>query len=535
VTVVDSTAPATLQVQDTIRFSGVFQRRAPTARLLDLRGQPLPTSAIVWRSEADSIVGVQTQGGFTLVARAEGATRVIATVARASGQPLVDTTYAVVAPVFVSMTIERSSEGVLIGEERQLTVRAADSASTFRALPDSLLRRVVWRSLSPNVATVDTTGRLRGIAAGVTLTEASLPALGLRDTMTFAVSRPYPLPGAQIAARLFAGPGFETLAATPDGGAHYAIERGPRQSQALRALTPEGAGRWERQIGFSARALSAGRDGRVYFQDGELLRGFARDGAELFPAGLPCTNAFGGYAVDDGGTIYCARADSLVAYAPTGTVRWARPAPGAQAVGVGGPDRVYAAGRGGAAYTRDGARLWESEVGGGSLFAGAVDAEGAVYFTRLDGSLGAIGPDGRLRWQVPDVRGTLAIAPGGTLLIAESGGRRMLSALRTADGVGRWRVFNDAMLSGGMPHVGADGRVYVTSACHIHVFDLASGDVLGRSPERACSESGTAFVDGRLYVATFGAIGAVTLPTRPGSEWSQLGGNAGRTRSTEPR
>lgn len=534
VAVVDSTAPATLQVQDTVRFSGLFQRRVPAVRLLDLRGQVLPTSAITWRSEAETTVLV-ARDGFALISQSSGATRVIATVMRANGAPLVDTVHAVVTPVVAAIVLERRYESLLIGEEAALRVQGRDSAGTLRDLPDSLRTRVTWRSQSPQVATVDATSRLRGIAQGATVVEVSLPSLGLRDTVTFAVSRRYDLPNAHVFSATITGFGMEEFAMNPDGSALYIIESGARARRTLSALAPDGTLRWQYPLGPVARQLSVGGDGTVYFQDGSLLRAYGREGQELYPAGLPCGASAPNYAVDSGGVVYCARPDSLVAYARDGAVLWSQAVIGAQAVVVGGQDRVYAYGRGITAFTRAGTKRWERDAGGALLTVGAVDAEGALYFTRLDGSLGAVGPDGQLRWQVPDVRGTLAIAPGGTLIIAESGGRRMVSALRTADGVGRWRVFNEAMLSGGRPHVGDDDRLYVASACDVHVFDVRSGDVLGRTAGRLCSGTGTSFIVGRLFLADNRNIEVLTLPTRPGSEWSQLWGNAGHTRGPEPR
>ena len=531
VTVVDSTAPATLQVQDSMRFDGLSQWLEPTARLLDLRGQPLPTTAVTWRSESDSVVRVVMGGVPRFVSQAPGTTRIIATLTRPGAEPLVDTIQIVVRPILVALVVGGTSGSLLEGEETVLAVSSRDVTGNVRALPDSLRARVVWRSLAPTIATVDADGRVRGIAQGSAPVEASLATLGLRDSVTVAVARRYDLASADVYATGRINPGLMSFAATPDGSNLFTIENGIRNDQTLAAITPAGVVRWQRRIGSSSRQLTAGREGSSYFLDGNLLRGYHRDGDELYPLGLPCE----AYAVDASATIYCTRADSLVAYSPAGSVLWNRAAPGAREVVVGGRDAVYAYGRGLTAFSRDGSPRWAYDVGGAQIFVGAVDAEGAVYFNAQDNSLSALGPDGRLRWKVPDVRGAMAIAPGGTLLIAENG-RRMLSALRTADGVGRWRVFNDAMGSGGLPHVADDGRVYVAGACEVHVWELASGTVLGRTAARVCPNSGgTAFVPRRLYFASFGGIRSVDIPAAPGSEWSQLYGNAGKTRGPEQR
>ena len=527
VTVVDSTAPATLQVQDSMRFEGLSQWKEPTARLLDLRGQPLPTTAVTWRSEADSVVRVVVGGAPRFVSQAPGMTRIIATLTRAGAEPLVDTIQVVVRPVLVGLVIGGSSGSLLEGEETALSVSSRDVTGNVRALPDSLRARVVWRSLAPAVATVDDGGRVRGLAQGSAPIEASLASLGLRDSVTVAVARRYDLVSADVYATGRINPGLMSFATTPDGSTLFTIENGLRNDQTLAALTPAGAVRWQRRIGSSSRQLAVGRDGSAYFLDGSLLRGYGRDGGELYPAGLPCES----YAMDAAATIYCVRVDSLVAYSPAGSVLWSRSAPGARDVVVGGRDAVYAHGRGVTAFSRAGTPLWTYDTGGAHVFVGAVDAEGALYFNTPDNWLTALAPDGRLRWRVPDVRGAMVIAPGGTLLIAE-GGRRMLSALRTADGVGRWRVFNDAMGNGGVPHLADDGRVYVASVCEVHVWDLATGAVLGRTAARVCVNSGgTAFVSRRLYLSDFYGIKSLEIPAAPGSEWSQPFGNAGKTRS----
>ena len=527
VTVADSAAPARLQVQDSMRFDGLLQWQAPAVRLLDLRGQPLPSTAVTWRSESGSVVHIVTRDASPwFVSQAPGAARVIATLARPGAEPLVDTVNIVVRPILVSLVIGRRTESVLEGEAALLSVRTRDVTGHVDTLPDSLRTRVTWRSLSPAIATVDAGGQARGVAQGSTIVEASLAPLGLRDTVTLAVSKRYDLASRSVYATGLINPGLMWFATTPDGSALFTLEHNPRNDQTLKSLTPAGAVRWQRRIGTSSGQLAVGGDGSSYFLDGSLLRGFDRDGRERFPAGLPCQ----AYAVDGAAVIYCVRADSLVAYAPNGHVRWSGPAPGARSVVVGSREAVYAQGRGVTAFTRDGTRLWTYDAGGAQVGVGAVDAEGALYFNGPDGSLTALSPEGRLRWKVPDVRGAMAIAPGGTLIVAEEG-RRMLSALRTADGVGRWRVFNDAMGSGGLPHVADDGRVYVASFCEVHVWALASGAVLGRTAARVCVNSGTAFVPGRLYLADYRGINSVEIAAAPGSEWSQLFGNAGKTRT----
>jgi hypothetical protein len=61
--VVDSAAPARLEVQDTVRFSAVFQHRVPSVRLVDLRGRALDAAGVAWQSESESVVGVLAPPG----------------------------------------------------------------------------------------------------------------------------------------------------------------------------------------------------------------------------------------------------------------------------------------------------------------------------------------------------------------------------------------------------------------------------------------------------------------------------------------
>lgn len=123
---------------------------------------------VEWRSAAPAVAAVDSAGVVRGVS--PGVAAVIAT---SRGTPaLADTTPVTVTavPVVRGVVVTPGSDTVVVGGTRPLAaVVDADSG---------LSRAVAWRSSAPAVATVDSTGRVRGVAVG----SATITALSVADT-----------------------------------------------------------------------------------------------------------------------------------------------------------------------------------------------------------------------------------------------------------------------------------------------------------------------------------------------------------------
>lgn len=123
---------------------------------------------VAWRSASPAVATVDSTGVVRGVS--PGVAPVIAT---SRGTPaLADTTPVTVTavPVVRSVVVTPESDTVVVGGTRPLAVVVdADSG---------LSRAVTWRSSAPAVATVDSTGRVRGVAVG----SATITALSVADS-----------------------------------------------------------------------------------------------------------------------------------------------------------------------------------------------------------------------------------------------------------------------------------------------------------------------------------------------------------------
>ena len=521
---VDSSAPATLELPDTIRFHVVYQMIAPPVRLLDLRGRALDPAAVQWRVENDSIVAVwrppsAPASATTLMARSPGATRVIATLPRAQGAALADTAWAVWAPVYERLWLVTGQHSLLVGQALTLAPVLIDSADAMLPLPDTVRARTQWRSSRPDVVRVDDRGRLTALARGNAVIEATIPSLGFRDTTLVGVTAAAELPTAAWAPSV----GSLDLLASPDGKAFYAQGRAPRNNT-VQGYSASGALLWERSTQASRPLRSVARDGTLYYETNGL-HAVRPDGTERWTA--PCTGpvALGG---DD--TVYCADTASVRALSPDGVERWRVAVRDVERLVVAGRDRVYAIDRvfpGGTTVTAlspAGTVLWRRPTRQDFLISVAADADGALYLSYAGWRTEAIAPDGTVRWELSGVRGDLAIGHDRTLVVAREYG--LVTAVRLADGATRWST-RDFTIGRGLPYVASSGRLYLTNACWVHTLDGRTGEVIGRTTEKLCG-SDALLLPGRLYLGN--QYHQLPSPDeRPGSEWSQFGADASRS------
>lgn len=521
---VDSSAPATLQVPDTIRFGGQGQNIVPEIRLLDLRGRPLDPARVQWRPRNDSIVGVWQPAGYIarLIASRPGATWVIATVPRAEGAALVDSTWAVWAPVFERLWITTMQYNLLMGQTSQVRAVLIDTSEAMHPIPDSLSGRVVWSSDRPEVARVDAQGRVTAVAPGNAILTMTIPPLGFRDTTLVGVARVADIPFASWRDPWMCA-GSNCQMASPDGETLFIHSQGYRDGS-IGAFSADGQLLWTRPADRNPTLRAVGRDGTLYYERSGL-HAVRRDGADRWTA--PCTGAV---ALGSDDTVYCADSSAIYAVSPAGTVLWRRERQGVVRLAVTEQGRIYSVEyvyrRGSmlAGLARDGTVLWERDPGDGPMSL-AVDAEGTLYLSYFGYRTEAVAPDGTVRWVIPGVRGELAIGPDRTLIMAREYG--LVTAFRQSDGRERWST-RDFTIDHGAPYVSSSGRLYVATGCFVHTLDARTGAVLGRTSEGRCTGYlPYLFVPGRLYLG--GSYYRLPAGEGPGSEWAQPGGDAGRS------
>jgi outer membrane protein assembly factor BamB len=454
---------------------------------------------------------------------------VIARVPRPKGDPLVDTVWAVYAPVYERLWFIRMQSSLLLGQTVQLHAFLVDTSEAMLPIPDTLRARMVWRSNRPDVVRVDERGHVTAVSRGNAVVEASIPSLGVRDTTLVGVTVAADLPYAEWL-RPGSGPSDGQLSdvlTSPDGQTLYVYYQRYRTGE-IKAFTSDGTELWSRATGRLAVPLRAvGRDGTLYYEE-RGLHAVRRDGSERWTA--PCTGAV---ALGNEGAVYCADSAAVYAISSEGTVLWRRERPGVHLLAATSRDRIYAAGNGGTvtALSRDGTVLWQRPMQNDGVTALAVDSEGALYLSFWSWKTEALAPDGTVRWQLPGVRGELAIGPDRTLILAREFG--VVTAVRLPDGTERWSI-RDFTIGRGAPYVGSSGRLYVATDCWVHTLDARTGEVLGRTSEGHCQGYlRHGLVAGRLYLGA--AYWQLLTPGEgPGSEWSQPAGNASRSWRVDP-
>jgi hypothetical protein len=142
-----------------------------TAVVTDANNVPLTNPTITWSTTTPSVVSVV---GGNVTSTAVGSGAVIATSGSAA-----DTAVVLSRQIAATLTVTPSPVAVMVGETQQLTAAAADSNGV--ALPASA---VTWTSASQAIATVSTSGLVRGESAGATTVTAAAPGRSMDVPVT---------------------------------------------------------------------------------------------------------------------------------------------------------------------------------------------------------------------------------------------------------------------------------------------------------------------------------------------------------------
>lgn len=167
-----------VQVTPETMTLGVGQRQPIFAAAYDRQGNLLVSAKFAFRSSDTAIARVSREGTVEGVAaglakieaRVQGRRASVAVLVTGSGGQAGDAAGAL-------LTLEPASAILLPGESLQLTPQALSDSG---APPD--LGRVTWKSLKPEVATVDSAGVVTGVAPGKTIVQATA-ADGLMATV----------------------------------------------------------------------------------------------------------------------------------------------------------------------------------------------------------------------------------------------------------------------------------------------------------------------------------------------------------------
>lgn len=175
---------AEVQVTPETMTIGVNQKQTIFAAAYDRQGNLIPTAKFTfWSSDTmiarvgrdGTVLGVQP-GLAKVEARVQGRRASLAVLVT-GGPELVDK-----APPGAVLTLDPARATLLPGENLRLLSKAALADGT-----DLPLTRITWTSLNPDIATVDTTGVVTGVAVGNGAVQATT-ANGLTDTVLVEVA-----------------------------------------------------------------------------------------------------------------------------------------------------------------------------------------------------------------------------------------------------------------------------------------------------------------------------------------------------------
>jgi uncharacterized protein YjdB len=146
-----------------------------TATPLDAGGNPVqlgPGQSLVWASSNTSVASVTQAGVVTAVA--PGTADITATVQPDNVTGTLP--MRVLAPV-TTVNVTLSTDSIDVGQTSQATAALEDASGS-----PVVGRQVTWSSSDPNVATVDASGLVTGVAAGSVTITASVPLDGVSGT-----------------------------------------------------------------------------------------------------------------------------------------------------------------------------------------------------------------------------------------------------------------------------------------------------------------------------------------------------------------
>jgi uncharacterized protein YjdB len=173
VTANPGTVPARVAVEpETATLDAIGAGAQLGATVYSAAGTAMSGVAVSWSSLDAGVATVDGAGRVT--AKATGTARVVATAGA-----LADTAAVTVRQVVASVTVSPSAPGVQAGQSQQLTAAAKDAGGY-----DVPGVAFAWTSSNPAAATVDGSGTVRGVAAGVSYVTAAAAGKSATATVT---------------------------------------------------------------------------------------------------------------------------------------------------------------------------------------------------------------------------------------------------------------------------------------------------------------------------------------------------------------
>lgn len=190
-----------------------------------------------------------------------------------------------------------------------------------------------------------------------------------------------------------------------------------------------------------------------------------------------------------------------------GSIKWSIPVQSSSSPAIAADGTLYMCGVG--AINPDGTLKWATDKGAGTP---AISSDGTIYMPGgKDDRLYALNPDGTMKWVFKadgQLLGSPTIGSDGTIYFSCSSGRHWLYAL-TPDGIERWsQTLATGLGSSSSPAIGADGTVY----CFKHGSSSGElGGLFAINPDGSIkwcySQEGTTSpvvgIDGAIYYGTW--------------------------------
>ncbi|MGH2396400.1 MAG: hypothetical protein ACRDFW_05310 [bacterium] len=155
----------TVSLSDTLIFNSLYDMMALHAIVVDRLGLPVPAAVVKWESLSPDIVSVDSSG--RVVARSNGITAI-----RLAARGAVREQQVRVGQIAATLRVGIAAPMIAAGDEVQLTGILTDSNDFTLERP-----QIRWTSLYDSVASIDSSGVLRGHHAGVTSVKGHAGAL----------------------------------------------------------------------------------------------------------------------------------------------------------------------------------------------------------------------------------------------------------------------------------------------------------------------------------------------------------------------
>jgi len=151
---------------------------------MDANGSSLTGRTVTWSSNSTSVATVSSAGVITAVGA--GTTNIVATSEGKSGQ----VTITVSRPATATVTVSAAPANLLVGVQDSVNLGTATLTATAKDAGGHTLsgRTVAWTSGTASVATVSSTGMVKGVAAGASTITATVE--GQAGTAAVTVVRP---------------------------------------------------------------------------------------------------------------------------------------------------------------------------------------------------------------------------------------------------------------------------------------------------------------------------------------------------------